>query len=146
MIVQTQPARELPDPFDRIKFRAVRREIVEYECRGVLLPPGQMHSRAMVLCVVADHNNLAFATSAEVAQSLQELPKAFPIESARFPPIEKTAIAQPDRAKVPHAASGRLMVNHRIFGFWRDPNATARAVLLKVYFIQGPQIDGRIPH
>ncbi len=59
----------------------------------------------------------------------------------RFLPEEEAAVAPTDRSIVAHALPGRLVKQHGVLGFGRDPHPTARTVLLKMHFVHGPEIN-----
>jgi hypothetical protein len=127
-VVEAESASELPYALDRIQLGAVRREVIERECGGVLFSPGQMRSGVMVLGVVADHDDSPAFRCTGLVQEFEELPKGFAIEPARFAAAEKVAVAEPHGAEVSHAAPGRVMVDNRIFDFRRDPFGSANRV------------------
>jgi hypothetical protein len=80
-IVQTQPAGELPDPFDRVEFRAVRRQEVQAKLWGLLITPRQMEFGAMILRVVTDGEYATSGNSAGLAEHFEELPEGLSVKS-----------------------------------------------------------------
>ena len=144
--METETAREFPNSLDRVEFGAVGREEVERESGQLLLSPGQVQTRTMILGVVADDDDVPASGRAGFTQELQKLPEAFAIEAVRFAAIKELAVSQSHGAEVSDATPGRVMIEDRILDFRRYPHATARTMLLEVYFVQRPQIGGRISH
>ena len=58
-IVETQSAREFPDPFDGIQIWTIGQQEVQAELGSLLAAPFQMEFGAMILGVVADGQNAA---------------------------------------------------------------------------------------
>ena len=145
-IVETEAASEFPDSLDGVEFGAVGRQKMESESGLLLLSPSQVQARTMVLGMIADHDDAAAMDRAGLPQEAQKLPKAFTVESAGFAAIEELAVSESYRAEVSHTAPGGVMIDNGIFDFRRNPQATARAVLLKVHFVQRPHIGARISH
>src|SRR5580658_4771427 len=59
---------------------------------------------------------------------------------------EKLAVPQTHGSKVTDALARRMMVHNRILGFRRNPPAAARSLLLKVHFVQSPQVHRTVRH
>jgi hypothetical protein len=95
----------------------------------------------MVLGVVRDHRNSSSRVRADGVKLLQELPAGSGVESACLPAEEEFAVAQADRPEVTHALPGRMMEQNGILDFGRHPHPAARAVLLKMDFVHGPEIN-----
>ena len=57
-----------------------------------------------------------------------------------------STIPQSHGGEVADALARGVMVNHRVFGLWRDPHTTPRSLLLKVHFVQSQKIDGIVLH
>jgi len=139
-IVQTTPTSEFPDSFDRIQLGTVRRKEVQSESGCLLLAPVLMEPRVVILGIVGDDYNPAAASNTGAPQSAKKAEKCGAIELVLFPAKYKTAITQPDRAKIPHALTGGGVQQDRVFDFWRNPHSTTRTVLLEMHFIGGPQV------
>jgi hypothetical protein len=60
-VVETQPTREFPDPFNGIQVWAIWWQEVQAKLGSLLVAPLQMEFGAMVLCVVADGHHPAAA-------------------------------------------------------------------------------------
>src|SRR5208282_5126539 len=137
----TKPTRELPDALRGVQFRTVGRQEVQAETFRRLLPPIAVQSGVVVSGVVSNHHHLSSRASAGGTKFFQELPAGHGVELARLTPEEELAVAEADRSLVAHALPGRLVKQHRVLGFGRDPQATARTVLLKMHFVHGPEIN-----
>src|ERR1700730_10219262 len=145
-IMETQPAREFPDPFDGIEIRAIGWQEVQAELGSLLAAPLQMEFGAVILCVVADGQNAAAGDGANFPEHFQELPEGLSIESSDLAAEEKHAVPQTHGGKVTHALARRMMVHDGILGLRRNPHAAARSLLLKVHFVHSPQVHRTVRH
>ena len=139
--METASGREFPNPFREIQLGTVRGQEVEGETLGNLLPPFPVQSGMVVFGVVGNHHHPSSRAGADRAQVFQEPPAGAGVELARLTPEEELAVAQADRPEVAHALAGGMMEQNGILGFGRDPHAAARAVLWKVHFVHGPEIN-----
>jgi hypothetical protein len=73
--VETQPAREFPDPFDGIQIWTIGRQKVQAELGSLLAAPFQMEFGAIILCVVADGQNAAAGDGADFPETFLETPR-----------------------------------------------------------------------
>jgi hypothetical protein len=95
----------------------------------------------VVFRVVGNHHHPSSRAGAERAKVFQELPAGRGVKLARLALEEDFAVAQADRPEVAHALPSRMMEQNGVLGLARDPHPAARAVLLKVHFVPGPEIN-----
>lgn len=80
LIMNAQLTRQLPDPFNRTKIGAIRRQVLQMKPLIVSLAPLPMQLGMMVAGVVENqHHAFADALTALV-QLLQKLPKGLPVK------------------------------------------------------------------
>jgi hypothetical protein len=79
-------------------------------------------------------------------ERFEKLPEGLSIKTSRFPSKEKLTVAQAHSGKVTHALPSGMVEHDGVLGFRRHPHAAARALLLKVYFLQRPQVDTFVAH
>ena len=145
-VVQAQPTRELPNPFDGVEFRAVGWQEVQAELGSLLITPLQMEFGAVILRVVAYGQYATAGNSARFAEHFQELPEGLSVESPRLAAKQKRAVPQADCGEVADAFPGRMMVHNRVSRFRRYPHAATGSLLLKVHFVQRPEVDRIVPY
>lgn len=143
-VVETQPAHEFPDAFDRVEFRAIGRQEMQHEVVGDRLPPWGMKCRVMVLGIVDDNHDLAASPATGCVESPEESLAGLSIKPVFGPGRHQFAVAQPDGAEVTDAFARGCMQTDRIRCLGRNPHPAARTVLLEMNFIEGPQIDSGI--
>jgi hypothetical protein len=100
-----------------------------------------MQDGVMVSCIVGQYNNAAAGVGAYSAKLFHEDPKRISVESAQFPLKDKLPIGKAHGTKVADTFARRVMQNHRVLAFGRNPHSTPGAMLLKMHFIQGPDIS-----
>jgi hypothetical protein len=144
--VETQPTREFPDSFDWIQIWAVWWQEVQAKLGSLLVAPAQMEFGAMVLGVVTDGHHPAAARGAGLPEYFQKLSEGLSVEPSGLTAEEKLAVPQTHGGKVADALARRMMIHSGIFGLWRNPHAASRSLLLKVDFVQNPQIHGIVRH
>jgi hypothetical protein len=142
LVVQTSASRLLPDSFDRVQIRAVRRQIIQGEGWLLLFPPLLMQKGVVVFGIVADDDHLSAFAPAARCQLLEKIPKALGVEFRLFAPDDELAVAQAHRAKVADALACGMVQANRIVDLWRDPHLATGAMLLKMHLIQSPEING----
>ena len=98
----------------------------------------------MIPRIIRNDDNSSAAPGAVFAQVSHIGMKALRVKAVRFPPEDKLSIAQAHGAEVADATSCRMMQNDGVLFLWCYPHATPRSVLLKMYFIRGPEINARI--
>ena len=96
----------------------------------------------MVACVVQDHHHAP--TPSTVTQEMAK-------EAAKSDALklgvgwgDQLSVAQMDRPKQGYRLSGGSMQEDGISLFWRHPHDGARSMLLKMAFVETPQIHARI--
>ena len=146
LVVEAETARELPDPFDWIEFRAVRWKEIEFESSGHVFPPAPVKARMVVLRVVRDHHHPSPCGGGLVSNLTGKREEGLGVEFAGLLAKDEFAVPEPDGAKVSDALSGREMPEDRVFRLGRDPHTTAGAVLLEMDLVGGPEVYGRHSH
>src|SRR5688572_28852297 len=81
-IVEAEPARKLPDPFDWVQFRAVGRQEVQDEMGSLPITPLPMEFGPMILRIVTDGQHAAVSDRTGLLEDLEELPEGFSVESS----------------------------------------------------------------
>lgn len=142
--MDTFSAGELPYTFDRIEFGAIRRQKVELEVRRMPFSPGLVKPSVVVFGIVHNHHDATAGSAGSSSQALEEFQVGLSIEFPILTLPNQFSVAQSDGTKVAHALAAGVVQDHRIGNFWRNPHTTARTTLLKVNFVSGPQIYGRI--
>lgn len=143
-IVEATPAREFPGALDGIEFRAISRKEVEGEVFGVLLSPLAVKPCLVVFRIIGNDHDASTGSGTGGPKVLEKLPAREGVEFTRLAPKEEFAIPQADRAEIPDTPPCGIMKEHRVLGFGRHPHPATRTVLLKVHFVQGPEIDSGI--
>ncbi len=100
----------------------------------------------MILRVVTDNEDATSGNSAGLAGDFEELPEGLAVESAGLAAKQKFAIPQTDCGEVAHALPGRMMVHDRISGFRWNPHTATGSLLLKMHFVQRPEVHGIVLH
>jgi hypothetical protein len=142
--MQTEPPRQFPNPFDGIQVRAVGRQVAQGEFGLLLRPPSRVQRGVMIFGVVDDHHHAPSRPSAAAPQFFQEAPGRHPIKAARFAAEEEFTVPQADSSKVADAFACGSMEQNWIVHLGRNPHPAAGAVLLKMNFIDGPEVNGGI--
>src|SRR5215467_3213468 len=144
--MKAPPPREFPNAFDRIEFWAIGRQKVQGELWCLSCAPFQVKFGAMMLGVVADGEDSPAVHCTDLSKQFEELPERLPVEPPGLAPEQKLAVVQAHGGEVAHAFAGGVMIDNRIARFWRNPHPAAGALLLKVHFVQGPQVDTFVGH
>src|SRR5579862_8775971 len=140
-IMEAEPSRQLPNPLDRIQIRAVRRQVTQHELRFLLHPPLGMQLGMVILGVIGNHDHPASSPATAVAQLAQKVPGSHRVKAVGFALEEKLSISQTDGAKIADALASWMVKNHWVVHLGRNPHSGARTVLLKMDFINRPQIN-----
>jgi len=144
-IVQSKPTSQFPDPFNRIQIRTVRRQVTHPKIGLLLGPPLGVKLGVVILGVIRDHHHLATGPAATLAQLTKKAPGGHGIKAGGFAREEKLSIAQTDGTEVTDALARGMVKDHRVIHLVSNPHAGAGAVLLKMNFIDCPQINALIP-
>ena len=142
--METASTRQLPHTLRGIQLGTVRRQEVQGEALGDLLPPFPVKSGVVVLRIVGNHHHPSSDASAGCPKVFQELSAGDGVELAPLSPEKESAVAQADSPEVAHTLARGMMEQDGILGFGRDPHPAARAVLLKMHFVHGPEINPRV--
>src|ERR1700723_1776595 len=145
-IMQATTAGKLPRSLDRIEFGTVRGKEIQGKAGGVFFPPLSVQAGVVIRGIVGDDDHPSPSPAAGGAELLEKLKEAGPIEFAGFATKHKAAIPQAHGPEISHALAGGGVQQDRAFDFWRDPHATARAMLLKMDLVDRPKIDAVVPH
>jgi hypothetical protein len=111
-------------------------------CSVLAQERGQDHS--MMIASVVEHEDHAAASCSIALPLREEALEGCGIEHLADPAPE-LACAQIDRAKAGDGLAGGSMEQNRVPILRGRPHATARAVLLKVTFVQAPQLNVAAP-
>src|SRR5271168_3410512 len=110
---------------------------------GPLFAPRLMQQRVMILGVVGDDDYAATSSETGTAKAFEEGKEGHPIELARLAAEVEFSIPQSHSAKVSDIAPCGSVQQNGIFGFRRDPHLTAGTMLLKVHFVDRPEVHRR---
>ena len=132
---------ELPHALHGIQFRTVRRQEVQGEALGDLLPPFAVKSGVVVFRIVGNHHHPSSGASAGRPKVFQELPAGDGVELAHLSPEKESTVAQADSPEVAHTLASGMVEQDGILGFGWDPHPAARAVLLKMHFVHSPEVN-----
>lgn len=140
LVVNAAAADQFPHPLDGIEFRTVGRQKVELEVAANLFPPSLVQAGVVIAGIVDDHDHLAARCSGDALDSSVEGPAGAGVKHALGLGHDELAIPQSDRPKLTDALARRGVEADRIVYLRGHPHAAARAVLLKLNFIHGPEI------
>ena len=144
--METESTGQLPYSLDRVEFRAVGREEVQAEVFRVALAPVSMENAMVVLGIVKDDGHRAVRPEGNTSQLAEESKEGLGVEALVLTPVHQLAIPQPYSSKVSDTFSRRMVQQHRVANLGRHPQAAPGAVLLKVDFVESPEIDVRLFH
>jgi len=141
LVVKTAAANQFPNAFDRIEFRAVRRQKVEDEMVRDFPAPLFVQGSVMIASVIDDHNHLSARGLGQSLHPAKESPAGAGVEHPVWRRHDQFAILQAHGPKVTDAFAGWGVKADGVLDFGRNPHAAARAMLLEVHFIHSPQIN-----
>ncbi len=122
-IVGTLVSRQLPDSFNRIQVRAIRRQKIQPEDMTVFVQPRLELPGMMPTCVI--YNNQHGPALSAVADKLrQECLERRGIECFLRPP-DKASVLRAHRAKEGHALARGRMQEHGVHVFRRYPHGAS---------------------
>ena len=98
----------------------------------------------MVFGVVDNDHHAPPGAPAALAQFGQKIPSRHPIKTPAFAAEEELAIPQADGPKIANAFARGRMEQNWVGHFGRHPKTPPRAVLLKVNFVDGPEVNAGI--
>ena len=139
-IVETATPDQLPHAFDRIEFWTVWRQEMQAEVVGHQAAPGRMQVGMVIASVVQDDDH--FPMRAVVPSEFGvEIPAGVGVKDAIGSGHDQLAVVEAYRAEKTDALACRRMEANGVSQFRRNPQAAARTVLLKMNFIQRPQVN-----
>ena len=94
----------------------------------------------MITGIIDQHKNSAAGVGAYLAQLFHEDPKRVSVKSAQLPLKDKLPIAKWYGTEVADTVARWVMQDHRVLAFGSNPHSAPGAMLLKMHFIQGPDI------
>lgn len=141
LIMQAAAANQFPDSFNGIKVRAVRRQEVQSEVVGDPCAPRRVEGGMMIAGIVNDDDHAAPWPAADALKLPEEIPAGLRIEHSLGRRHGQLTVLQSDSAEETDAFASRGVQANWIGDLRWNPQAAARAMLLKVHFIHGPQID-----
>ena len=94
--METATTRQLPRTLRRIQLGTVRRQEVQGEALGDLLPPFPVKSGVVVFRIVGNHHHPSSGASAGCPKVFQELSAGDGVELAPLSPEKESAVAQAD--------------------------------------------------
>ena len=100
----------------------------------------------MILCVVADGQNALASNSTDFLESFEEFPEGLAVECFDLAAKYKSAVPQSHCGEIADALSRRMMLHDRVLDLRRNPHAAARSLLLKVHFVQSPEVHRIVGH
>lgn len=141
LIMQAAASDQLPDSFNGIKVRTVRRQEVQSEVGGDPGAPRRVDSGVMIAGIVNDDDDAAPRPTAYALKLAEKIPTGLRIEHSLGWRHDQLAVLKPDSAEETDAFASRGVQANRISDLRWNPEAATRAMLLKVHLIHGPQID-----
>jgi hypothetical protein len=100
----------------------------------------------MILSVVADRHHATTGPTTGLLEPFRKLPEGFPVESSGLALEQKLAISQADGGEVADTFPRRMMIHNRVSGFRRHPHSATGTLLLKMHFVQRPEIYAVVAH
>ncbi len=140
-VVQTATTGGLPEAFDRIQLWTVGRQGFQSDAFGVALPPGLVEPGVVASGIVQYQHHAPLGRSIGPAELAEEIKEGLGPESLRLAQVQKPAVPQAHGAKIADAPPRGVVQQNRIAVLRRCPHAAARAMLLEVHLIQGPQVN-----
>jgi len=123
--VEPESACQFPDPFYRVQFRAVRRQIFQNKVVTDLFTSFFMRFRMMISSVVDSDDDLLFFGTCNPPKFFQKIPGRISIEDVFFTGENELAVPQTHRSEIPCAFSAWLLHDNRLFDFGRNPHAAS---------------------
>ena len=136
--MDAQFASQLPDPLNRIKLGAIRRQEIKTQDSPLIPQPGLQGSRMMVSGIIQNNHHflLRKTMTKKMGQKyLKRLPvKILPLLGYQFP------VLQTHGPKHPNGLMRRCMPKNGIFHLGWNPHNIPGAMLLEMALIQTPKI------
>jgi hypothetical protein len=140
-IMSSHAASQLPNPFDRIEFRAIRWHEFQVQMLSTLYPPIEMKFGMMIFDIVEDQDNMAPSMTTDSSHLLEKGEERFPVETFFFPAIDELAIPDTNSAKVADSFAGGMMQKNGIGNFRRNPHPAGRTMLFKTDLVHSPHVE-----
>jgi hypothetical protein len=99
-----------------------------------------MQDGVMIAGIIDQYKNSATGVGAYLAQLFHEDPKRVSVKSAQLPLKDKLPIGKSYGTEVADTFARWVVQDHRVLAFGRNPHSAPGAMLLKMHFIQGPDI------
>jgi hypothetical protein len=139
-VMETQAPSEFPDSLDGVKVRAIRRKEEQLECWLLFSSPCFVHAGVMISSVIDDNHDASTGTTGYLPQVSEKAPGGLGVEFPWFLLGVELAVAKANGPEIPHRLARRVVQQDRIPDFRRNPHPASRAMLLKMDFIDGPQV------
>jgi len=98
----------------------------------------------MVSGIVYNDNDTPPASRTGLSEPFEKHMERHSVKPLFLPLENQFSIAQTDSPEIAHALTGGMMQQYRVLFLRRDPHQTTRSILLKMNFIDRPQIDSWI--
>ena len=108
-IMSSHAASQLPNPFDGVKFGAVRWHEFQGQTLSTLLPPMEMQLGMMIFDVVEDQYNMAPSMTTDSSHLLEKGEERLPVEAFFFPEVYELAVPDAHSTKVADSFAGGMM-------------------------------------
>src|ERR1700679_936723 len=95
----------------------------------------------VILGIVGDDDHPAPGSRTGPVELPEEVPAGLRIEALTLAPVDESIIAQANGAEVTDALASWVVSDYRILNVGWNPHTAAGAILLKVHFIDRPEID-----
>jgi hypothetical protein len=139
--MQAEPPRQFPNALDGVQVRTVRWQVAQSESGLLCGPPLSVKFGVVIFGIVDDHHNAPPGALAALPQFSQKIPGGHPVEAPGFTTEDELAIAQANGSEIANAfARGRVEQNG-VSHFRRYPQPTPRTMLLKMNFVDRPQVN-----
>jgi hypothetical protein len=99
-----------------------------------------MQAGVMKTGIIGQYKDPAAGVGAYLTKLFHEGPKRFRVKSAQLPLIGELSISKAYGTKVANTFARWVVQDHRVFAFGRNPHSAPGTMLLKMHFIQGPNI------
>lgn len=143
-IVKAKAADKFPNTLDGVEVRTIWWKEEQLKLRLLRFSPVFMHASMMIFGVIRNDHHTTAGTTRSLSKMAKKSPSRLGVELLRLLLGKELTVTQTNSPEIPHGFTGRMVQQDRVPHFWRNPHATARSVLLKMNFIDGPQVNVRI--
>src|SRR5258705_5090701 len=137
----TRRGASLTAPLVRIKGGGGGGKVTNHQLCFFSPPPLGVQLGMVILGVIRNHDHPASGSTAALAQLTKKAPGGHRVKAVSFALKDKLSISQTDGAGIADPLASRLVKNHRVVHFGPSPHSGAGTVLLKMNFINRPQIN-----